>query len=221
MAEKKIRILLVDDHPVLRSGLDALLALEPDMEVVGQASTGEEGIEKTRLLRPDVVVMDLAMPGMGGLEATRKIAELALGARVLVLTSQAEEEFLLPVLEAGGSGYVRKTSADEDLIRAIQTVSRDEVFLYPNATKLLLRQYKLAEQKGEAGPLEKLSDREREVLALTAEGYSSGEIGKKLYLSPKTVDTYRARLMQKLGLSHRSELVRLALDTGLLKSGGA
>jgi two-component system, NarL family, response regulator NreC len=219
MAEKKIRILLVDDHPVLRSGLDALLALEPDLEVVGQASTGEEGIEKTRLLRPDVVVMDLAMPGMGGLEATKKIGELGLGARVLVLTSQAEEEYLLPVLEAGGSGYVRKTSADEDLIRAIQTVARDEVFLYPNATKLLLRQYKLAEQKGEAGPLEKLSDREREVLALTAEGYSSGEIGKKLYLSPKTVDTYRARLMQKLGLSHRSELVRLALDTGLLKSG--
>ncbi|HEX6751004.1 MAG TPA: response regulator transcription factor, partial [Longimicrobium sp.] len=94
MAEKKIRILLVDDHPVLRSGLDALLALEPDMEVVGQASTGEEGIEKTRLLRPDVVVMDLAMPGIGGLEATRKIGELGLGARVLVLTSQAEEEYL-------------------------------------------------------------------------------------------------------------------------------
>ena len=219
MAEKKIRILLVDDHPVLRSGLEALLELEPDLEVVGHASTGEEGIEKTRLLRPDVVVMDLAMPGIGGLEATRKVVELALGARVLVLTSQAEEEFLLPVLEAGGSGYVRKTSADEDLIRAIQTVARDEVFLYPNATKLLLRRYKLAEQKGEEGPLEKLSDREREVLGLTAEGYSSGEIGKKLYLSPKTVDTYRARLMQKLGLSHRSELVRLALDTGLLKPG--
>jgi two-component system response regulator NreC len=163
--------------------------------------------------------MDLAMPGIGGLEATRRIVELALGARVLVLTSQAEEEYLLPVLEVGGSGYVRKTSADEDLIRAIHTVARDEVFLYPNATKLLLRQYKMAEQKGENGPLEKLSDREREVLALTAEGYSSGEIGKKLYLSPKTVDTYRARLMQKLGLNHRSELVRLALDTGLLKSG--
>jgi two-component system response regulator NreC len=219
MAEKKIRILLVDDHPVLRSGLEALLELEPDLEVVGHASTGEEGIEKTRLLRPDVVVMDLAMPGIGGLEATKKVVELALGAKVLVLTSQAEEEYLLPVLEAGGSGYVRKTSADEDLINAIHTVARDEVFLYPSATKLLLRQYKLAEQKGEAGPLEKLSDREREVLALTAEGYSSGEIGKKLYLSPKTVDTYRARLMQKLGLSHRSELVRLALDTGLLKGG--
>ena len=213
----KIRILLVDDHPVLRSGLDALLALEDDLEVVGQASTGEEGIEKTRLLRPDVVVMDLAMPGMGGLEATRAISGQEGGPKVLVLTSQAEEEFLLPVLEAGGSGYVRKTSADEDLIRAIRAVSRDEVFLYPSATKLLLRQYKLAEEKGEASPIEKLSDREREVLTLTAEGYSSGEIGKKLYLSPKTVDTYRARLMQKLGLSHRSELVRLALQTGLLK----
>ncbi|HEU4557547.1 MAG TPA: response regulator transcription factor, partial [Longimicrobium sp.] len=205
--------------PVLRSGLEALLGLEDDVQVVGHASTGEEAVDKTRLLRPDVVVMDLAMPGIGGLEATRRIAALANGSRVLVLTSQAEEEFLLPVLEAGGSGYVRKTSADEDLIRAIHAVARDEVFLYPNATKLLLRQYKLAEQKGEAGPLEKLSEREREVLALTAEGYSSGEIGKKLYLSPKTVDTYRARLMQKLGLSHRSELVRLALDTGLLKGG--
>lgn len=219
MAEKKIRILLVDDHPVLRSGLDALLALEPDLEVSGQASTGEEGVEKVKLLRPDVVVMDLAMPGMGGLEATRQITALGLSARVLVLTSQAEEEFLLPVLEAGGSGYVRKTSADEDLIRAIHAVSRDEVFLYPSATKLLLRRYKQAEDKGEASPIEILSEREREVLALTAEGYSSGEIGKKLFLSPKTVDTYRARLMQKLGLSHRSELVRLALDTGLLKAG--
>ncbi|HEX2205654.1 MAG TPA: response regulator transcription factor [Longimicrobium sp.] len=214
----KIRILLVDDHPVLRSGLDALLALEDDLEVVGQASTGEEGVEKARLTAPDVVVMDLAMPGIGGLEATRQIAALGNGARVLVLTSQAEEEFLLPVLEAGGSGYVRKTSADEDLIRAIHAVARDEVFLYPSATKLLLKTYKKAEEKGEASPIEKLSDREREVLALTAEGFSSGEIGKKLFLSPKTVDTYRARLMQKLGLTHRSELVRLALDAGLLKS---
>lgn len=216
----KIRILLVDDHPVLRSGLDALLALEDDLEVVGQASTGEEGVEKARLTAPDVVVMDLAMPGMGGLEATRQIVALGNGARVLVLTSQAEEEFLLPVLEAGGSGYVRKTSADEDLIRAIHAVARDEVFLYPSATKLLLKTYKKAEEKGEASPIEKLSDREREVLALTAEGFSSGEIGKKLFLSPKTVDTYRARLMQKLGLTHRSELVRLALDAGLLKSAG-
>ena len=216
MAET-IRILLADDHPVLRSGLDALLSLEEGLQVVGQASTGEEAVEKTRLLRPDVVVMDLAMPGMDGLEATRQIAALDNGARVLVLTSQAEEEFLLPVLEAGGSGFVRKTSADSDLVNAIRTVARDEVFLYPSATRLLLRQYKQAREPHPEGPLEKLSEREREVLALTAEGYSSAEIGKKLFLSPKTVDTYRARMRQKLGLSHRAELVRLALDTGMLK----
>lgn len=212
-----IRILLVDDHPVLRSGLEALLDLEEGMQVVGQASTGEEGVEKARLVRPDVVVMDLAMPGMDGLEATREIVAQGHGARVLVLTSQAEDEFLLAVLEAGASGFVRKTSADTDLIHAIRTVARGEVFLYPSATRLLLRQYRAADEKRAASPIDRLSDREREVLALTAEGFSSAEIGKKLFLSPKTVDTYRARLMQKLELGHRSELVRLALQTGLLK----
>jgi DNA-binding NarL/FixJ family response regulator len=211
-----IRILLADDHPVLRSGLEALLSLEEGLQVVGQASTGEEAVEKTRLLRPTVVVMDLAMPGIGGLEATRRIVELGLGARVLVLTSQTEEEFLLPVLEAGAAGFVRKTSADADLVNALRAVARDEVFLYPSATRLLLRTYQQAREPHAESPLERLSEREREVLALTAEGYSSAEVGRKLFLSPKTVDTYRARLMQKLGLSHRAELVRLALDTGVL-----
>ena len=114
---------------------------------------------------------------------------------------------------------MQKTNADQDLIEAIRVVARDEVFLYPGATKLLLRGFRTAEEKGEANPLEELSEREREVLALAAEGYSSTEIGKKLFLSPKTVDTYRSRLMQKLGLSHRSELVRFALKTGVLKAG--
>ena len=190
-----IRILLVDDHAILRSGLSALLELEPDVEI-----------------------MDIDMPGMGGLAATRQIQEMGLGTRVLVLTSHAESDYLLPVLEAGGSGYVQKTKADEDLISAIRVVARDEVFLYPSATKLLLKGYRMAEEQGEVNPLEELSEREREVLALTAEGFSSSEVGKKLFLSPKTVDTYRARLMQKLGLSHRSELVRLALKTGVLKA---
>lgn len=213
-----IRILLVDDHAILRSGLSALLELEPDLEVVGEASTGEEALERVKALRPQVVIMDIDMPGMGGLEATRQIQALELGTKVLVLTSHAEADYLLPVLEAGGSGYVQKTKADEDLIAAIRVVSRDEVFLYPSATKLLLKGYRMAEEDGEANPLEELSEREREVLALTAEGFSSSEVGKKLFLSPKTVDTYRARLMQKLGLSHRSELVRLALKTGVLKA---
>jgi DNA-binding NarL/FixJ family response regulator len=219
MSEEKIRILLVDDHAVLRAGLEALLTLEPDLDVVGKVSTGEEAVERVKALRPNVVVMDLGMPGMGGLEATRQIAALALGSQVLVLTSHAEEEYLLPVLEAGGSGFVRKTSADEDLISAIRMVARGEVFLYPSATKLLLKGFKHAEERGQASPLEELSDREREVLALTAEGYSSAETGKKLFLSPKTVDTYRSRLMRKLGLSHRAELVRFALETGVLKPG--
>lgn len=217
MAEK-IRVLLVDDHTVLRAGLEALLSLESDIEVIGEASTGEEGVEKARELKPDLVVMDLAMPGMDGLEATRQIAALGQDTRILVLTSHAEEEYLLPVLEAGASGYVRKTSADDDLIEALRVVAGGEVFLYPTATKILLRGYKKAEEQGEASPLEALSDREREVLAFTAEGYSSSEIGKKLYLSPKTIDTYRSRLMQKLGLSHRAELVQFALKTGLLQA---
>jgi len=213
----KIRVLLADDHAVLRSGLDALLALEDDIQVVGQAATGEEAVDKTRLLRPDVVVMDLSMPSMDGLEATRRIVALELGARVLVLTSQTEEDFLLPVLEAGASGFVRKTSADVDLLHALRTVAGGEVFLYPTATRLLLRKYHEARAPHAPGPLDKLSEREREVLTLTAEGYSSAEIGKKLFLSPKTVDTYRARMMQKLGLTHRAELVQLALETGMLR----
>ncbi|HEU0301088.1 MAG TPA: response regulator transcription factor, partial [Longimicrobium sp.] len=150
--------------------------------------------------------------------ATRRIGELGLGARVLALTSQTEEEFLLPVLEAGAAGFVRKTSADTDLLNAIRTVARGEMFLYPSAARLLLQQYQHAREPHHAGPLDKLSEREREVLTLSAEGYSSTEIGKKLFLSPKTVDTYRARLMQKLGLTHRAELVRLALDAGLLRA---
>jgi DNA-binding NarL/FixJ family response regulator len=213
----KVKVLLVDDHALLRGGLKALMGLESDLEVIAEASTGEEAVERTRELRPDVVVMDLAMPGIGGLEAMKQIADLELGVRVLVVTSHAEEEYLLPVLEAGGSGYVRKTNADEDLIAAIRTVARNEVFLYPSATKLLLQGFRQAEEEGIASPLEELSEREREVLTFTAEGYSSSEIGRKLFLSPKTVDTYRSRLMQKLGLSHRSELVRFALETGVLR----
>ncbi len=210
-----IRILLVDDHGVLRAGLRALLDGEADMEVVGEAGSGEEGLEKVGELNPDIVVMDLSMPGIGGLEATGRIAELEQDTRVLVLTMHAEDEYLLPVLEAGGSGYVRKTSADEDLVRAIRTVARGEVFLYPSAAKLLLRGYKEKEEGGE-DPLEALSDRERDVLGMTAEGFSSREIGEKLFISPKTVDTYRSRIMKKLNLTHRSELVRFALETGLL-----
>lgn len=216
MADDTIRILLCDDHLVLRAGLKALLENEVDLKVVGEASTGEEALERCELLKPDVVVMDLSMPGIGGLEATRRIVEQG-RSRVLVLTMHAEEEYLLAVLEAGGSGYVRKTSADEDLISAIRTVARDEVFLYPSAAKLLLQGFRVKKDEEENDPIRKLTDREREVMGMTAEGFSSSEIGEKLFISPKTVDTYRSRIMEKLGLTHRSELVRIALDAGLLK----
>ena len=214
----EIRVVLADDHVVLRAGLRALLEAEMGIEVVGEASTGDEAVDLVRELKPTVVVMDLSMPGSGGLEATRRIVALHLDTRVLVLTMHAEEEYLVPVLEAGASGYLTKTIADRSLIEAIRIVARGEVYLPPQATKLLLREYKAA-SSGEASPerLHQLSTREQEVLALTAEGYSSKEIGEKLFISPKTVDTYRSRIMEKLGLNHRAELVRFALRAGLLK----
>ena len=216
--EGRIRVVLVDDHTIVRAGLKVLLNLEPDIEVVGEAGTGEAGVERVSALRPEVVVMDLEMPGMTGLEATRQIVAAGGDTRVLVLTSRTEEESLLAVLDAGGHGYVQKTRADVDLTSAIRTVARGEVFLYPSATKLLLSRYRTAQTQGEAGPLEELSDREQEVLRLAAEGYSSHEIGKKLFLSPKTVDTYRSRVMRKLGLDNRAALVQFALKMGLLQA---
>jgi len=211
-----IRVLLADDHAVLRAGLKALIDAEPDLTVVGEAGNGEEAVRLTERLKPDVVVMDISMPVKDGLQATAEIGATAPGTRVLVLTMHAEEQYLLKVLEAGGSGYVLKRSADTELMEAIRAVHRGEAYLYPSATRLLLQAYRTGDRpQAPAGG--KLSEREEEVLRLTAEGYSNSEIGKQLYLSPKTVDTYRQRIMEKLGLHHRAELVRYALDTGLLQ----
>jgi len=216
MAEP-LAVLLVDDHQMFRAGIKALIEADGRMTVVGEAGTGEEAVDKVRALKPDVVVMDLSMPGSNGLEATRRIAALGLDTKVLVLTVHAEEEYLVPVVEAGASGYLTKTSADTDLLEALRVVARGQVFLPPKATTLLLQRYKDRDGEGDSSGMSALSAREREVLALTAEGYTSREIGQKLFISPKTVDTYRARIMEKLGLSHRSELVRFALEVGLLQ----
>lgn len=214
--EDRVRVLIADDHTMFRAGLRALLETEEFVEVVGEAGSGRESVDRALELRPDVVLMDLTMPEMNGLEATRRISALDIGVAVLVLTVHAEEEYLVPVVEAGGSGYLTKSSADEDLFEAIRTVARGEVYLPPQATTLLLKQVR--NRGGDDAPgLSELSPREREVLALTAEGFSSTEIGKKLFISPKTVDTYRSRIMEKLGLNHRSELVRFALKVGLLR----
>lgn len=212
-----IRVLLADDHAVLRAGLRALLSAEPDMEVVGEAGDGAEAVTLAAQLLPDVVVMDISMPVKDGLAATAEITAGLPETRVLVLTMHAEEQYLLKVLEAGGSGYVLKRSADTELMEAIRTVQRGEAYLYPSATRLLLQAYQHGDRAAPpAGG--KLSEREEEVLRLTAEGYSNTEIGAQLYLSPKTVDTYRQRIMEKLGLHHRAELVRYALETGLLRN---
>ena len=212
---EKIRIVVADDHAVLRAGLRALLNAEPDMEVVGEAANGREAVERAEQLRPDVIVMDLSMPLMGGLDATKQIKEKGLTTRVLVLTVHAEQQYLLPVLQAGGAGYVLKQAADTELIQAIRTVHRGEAFLYPAAANLLIEDYRRRVSASE-DEFDGLSEREREVLKLTAEGFSSQEIADKLIISAKTVDTYRQRIMDKLDIHHRSELIRYALRKGLL-----
>lgn len=212
----RIDILLADDHGVVRAGLRALLEAEPDMRVVAEAADGPTAVALTAQHRPTVVVADLSMPD-GGLETIRQITALGLPTRVLVLTVHAEERYLLPVLEAGGSGYVRKASAHTDLLRAIRTVARGEVFLDPAATKTLLKGYLGRVRSGDETDFgEVLSDRERDVVRLTAEGHTAQQAADMLALSPKTVETYRHRAMQKLGLTNRAELVRYALRAGLL-----
>ncbi|MDR7482303.1 MAG: response regulator transcription factor [Armatimonadota bacterium] len=213
----RIRVLLADDHPVLRAGLRALLEHEPDMAVVGEASTGREAVAMAAQVRPDVVVMDIGMPEMDGLEATRQIRDLGVNTHVLILTVHAQERYLFPVLKAGAAGYVNKTAADVELIAAIRTVAAGGAYLHPTATRALLEDFVARVQVGEEQDgYDRLSEREREVLKLVAAGYTAREIAKRLYLSPKSVETYRARILEKLELRTRAELVRYALRRGLL-----
>ena len=212
-----IEILLADDHWVVRAGLRTVLDGQPNLHVVGEAASGEEAVEKTRTLKPDVVLMDLLMPGIGGLEALRRIAALHGPTKILVLSVHLQEDTLLEVLEAGGSGFVTKFATAENLTQAIRAVAQNEVFLDPSAARVLVDLHKHVHTTEAKGVLARLSAREREVIALTAEGHSATEIGRLLRLSSKTVDTYRARIMDKLGLKHRAELVRFALRVGLLR----
>ena len=216
-----IRILLVDDHPIFRAGLRALLESQPDVQVVGEAGNGAEAIDRANELRPDIILLDISMPDVDGLEALRRMQADHVPGRVLVLTMHAENEYLFQVLESGGYGYVLKQGVDTDLFTAIRTVAAGDIFLYPSATALLLSRYReqkrALEDTADENHPDGLSDREREVLSLTAQGYSGQEIGDRLALSAKTVETYRTRVMRKLNLRHRSDLVRYALRVGLLQ----
>lgn len=215
---REIRIVLADDHAVLRAGLRALLEKEQGFVVVGEAKTGSEAVALAAATRAHVVLMDLAMPGEGGIAATRHIASQGLGTKVLVLTGLPQEQQLCDALEAGARGFVRKSAPIEELTRAIRAVADARLFLDEDAARLVVlqRYRKTGLVDDEKAAAERLSRREREVLSLLALGHSSKEIGLKLSLSPKTVDEYRARLKDRLGLTRRPELVRFALRTGLL-----
>ena len=217
MSGDLIRIVLADDHAVVRAGLKAVLSTARDMQVIGEASNGLEAVALAERLKPDVIVMDLSMDQMDGSTATKLIVEKGLPSRVLVLTMHAEEEYLVQVLEAGAAGYLVKSAADRELVDAVRTVARGDLFVRPGAARVLAKGLTRKDPaKEERERFEKLTERERDVLRLVAEGYSAPEIGEKLFISPKTVDTYKQRIHEKMGLSHRAAYVQLALRLGLL-----
>ena len=214
-----IRVVLVDDHAIVRTGLKAVLADAPDIEVVGEASGGNEAVTLVERSPVDVVVMDLSMADGDGLTATRELTHRSDGPRVLVLTMHAEEAYLEAVLEAGASGYLGKATADHDLVEAIHAVARGEIYVQPTAARVLAQGARRRdEQATERARYERLTDRERAVMQLIAEGYTAPEIGDQLAISPKTVDTYKQRINDKLGLTHRADYVKLALKLGLLQA---
>jgi two-component system response regulator NreC len=215
--DRPIRILLADDHAILRDGIRALLSDETDLQVVGEADNGRQALEKARSLRPDIVIMDIGMPLLSGLEATRQIRRDVPDARVLILTMHQNEEYLAQVMGAGASGYVLKDVAGRELVAAIRQVAQGESFFSPSmATTLTSLYLRSLEAEKTHDPYEDLTIREREVLQLVAEGFTNHQIAEVLSLSIKTVKTHRLHLMQKLDLHDRTELVKYAFQKGII-----
>jgi len=213
----KITVLLAEDHTIVRKGLRSLLESRADMKVVGEAENGREAIDKVEELRPDVVVMDIGMPGLNGLEATRRIKKRFGDVQVLILTVHTSEEYILQILRAGASGYLVKQAAPAELISAIQAVHRGEAFLSPSISKKVLEDYvQRAGATAQRDSFERLTDREREVLQLIAEAYSTREIAEQLHISIKTAETHRAHLMEKLSLHSTADLTRYAIRKGVV-----
>jgi DNA-binding NarL/FixJ family response regulator len=212
MQSKKFRILLADDHSVVRQGFRLILENQPDMEVVGEASNGREAVTVAESLQPDVIIMDVTMPELNGIEATRRIGELAPRARVLALSMHKDSVYVREILRAGAKGYLLKDAAGNDLLAAVRAVARGEGYLSPAVSDAVLTDYR----KHVTNPIDLLTSREREVLQMIAEGKTNKEIANSLQLSVYTVEAHRGRIMEKLNLHSTGELVRFALRNGLI-----
>ncbi len=209
---RKIRVLIVDDHTLVRDGIRALLALVSDIEVVGEAANGKEALERVQELVPDVVLMDLAMPIMSGLEATRRIRKEFPKTRVLALTQYDDSEYVIPVIEAGACGFVTKMMAFSELASAIQAAYNGDSYLSPSAATALIEEcQQKVSTEGDKDPYQQLTDREREVLKLIAEGHTAREIADMLVVSPKTVEWYKTSLMNKLNIHNKTDLIKFAI----------
>jgi DNA-binding NarL/FixJ family response regulator len=213
----KIRILIADDHALVREGICSLLARRKDMEVVGQAADGQQAVEQTLALHPDVVLMDISMPVMNGLEATRDIRARFPAARILVLTQHDDKEYVVPMLRAGAAGYILKRARSADLVNAIHTVYRDGTYLSANIASTLMEEIASPGETAANDP-SLLTKREEEVVRLLAEGLSSREIAERLHLGIRTVDTHRAHIMEKIGVHSTVELVTYAIRQGIVRA---
>ncbi|MBI2874600.1 MAG: response regulator transcription factor [Firmicutes bacterium] len=215
----RIRVFIVDDHALVREGIRMILESQPDIEVVGEAEEGREAIAKTSQIKPDVILMDLSIPGLNGVEVTRLIKREFPEIHVLALTIYSDEEYIYQSLRAGASGYLLKRASGGELLGAVRAVAKGELFLHPVAAKKLIRDYLGREQEGagmNAGVPGVLTEREREVLVLIAEGNSTQEIAMRLDISPKTVRRHRQNIMEKLGLKGSADLVKYAISQGLI-----
>ncbi|TDD34937.1 response regulator [Saccharopolyspora elongata] len=212
----KVRILLADDHALVRRGVRLILDSQPDLTVVAEAGDGAEAIEKARTDKPDLAILDIAMPRMTGLQAAVELSRRQPDLRILILTMYDNDQYLFEALKAGASGYVLKSVADRDLVEACRAAMRGEPFLYPGAITALIRNYLDHAREGD-GPSKTITHREEEILKLVAEGHSSKEIADILVISIKTVERHRANLLQKLGLRDRLELTRYAIRAGLIE----
>lgn len=212
----EIKVLIVDDHTLVRDGIRALLALIADVKVVGEAANGKEALEQVQRLTPDIVLMDLAMPIMNGLEATRRIRKKFPATKVLVLTQYEDREYIIPTIEAGARGFVSKMAAFSELATAIHAVHRGGSFLSPMAAAAVIEECQAKAGEAEADPYQHLTDREREMLKLIAEGYTAKEIADLLVLSVRTVETHKSNLMRKLNIRNKADLVKFAIRKGII-----